>query len=204
MLDDIEMTLHFHDAMENQRKQSGQPSKEFGDDLTMIITQIDYMQSKIPFSTPENLYSVLNLPDLSAYSRNIPFTPRLVKRLYLGESELGFPLYLDVRRADGASKEEVIAWHLNLLETGPAAFHKVKSGEKKDKMDEEIYLGRGDYKAESDPTHGLAREDRAIYLHFKEVANGGESRQGKELYYLYFDGPHAEFEQHQDQIVGIR
>ncbi|MCH9608992.1 MAG: hypothetical protein S4CHLAM45_02670 [Chlamydiales bacterium] len=137
-----------------------------GEDITpLLITMLTALQAEIPFLFPENLYNVLCITDVQ---NRCPFDYRVYKRLYLGDTDLNMPMYLDVRVFD-VKKEDVsavIQWHATLLN---GAVERLGEG----------VLVKGGY-TEIDYSHGFAPQ-RALFLlpHYQE---------GK-LYLLYSDVP---------------
>jgi len=106
----------------------------------------------------------------------------------LGETELGLPFYLDVRLFElkGTSAEEILAWHLNVLQEGREAFKVVYETENR-----KIYQGQGYRLTEPiDPSHGFAavQGERGIYLDYLEL----EER----LFVIYAEAPLKTFEKH--------
>jgi hypothetical protein len=107
------------------------------------------------------------------------------KRLYLGETELGLPFYLDVRvfELDTNQSEEIIVWHLTLLDGRKEELLTTK--------ERKAFLCYGRRNASyADTTHGFAalQEERALFLDFYEKEN--------RLYVCYAEAPLTTFNQH--------
>jgi len=153
----------FYKDLEKIHEISTQIEQYSEQELTLALMEtLLELQKEIPFSFPEYLYNVLYIEEPPT---DAPAPFHVYKRLYLGESELGIPFYMDVRVFDlnFASKEEVIDWHLGIL-NGEQRNLEGKSGCV-------IYgLRNGDYK---DFSHGFASflGERGLYLDFVEKEN---------------------------------
>ncbi len=107
--------------------------------LALAIEKLTQLQASIPFTLPKDLYNVLFISD-----------PLVVKRLYLGETALGMPAFLDVRLYE-VDKHEVQSVLDGYFAKIKGEFEKV--GEAYIALAERI----------SDSSHGLATE-RFVYL----------------------------------------
>lgn len=110
----------------------------------------------------------------------------LVDRVYLGETALGMPFYLDVRlfNLKGSSAAELIAWYLDTLD-GPCEEVYISEQRK-------VYIRRGERNpTRTDSTHGFAalQGERALFLDCYE--------QGDDLYVCTAEAPLETFLQHE-------
>ena len=80
----------------------------------LLMEKLLAYQTKIPFNFPKNLYNVLCINETAS---QIPAAFHTYQRLYLGETELGLPFYLEVRVFENKDmeSEDLIAWHLDIL-----------------------------------------------------------------------------------------
>lgn len=153
-------------------------------DPNILIQTLLALQSEIPFTFPDHLYNVLCITE-EPLPTPAPF--HVYKRLYLGETELGLPFYLDVRVFELAnvSIEEIISWHLTILDGMP-----------KKLLEEEnhvSYLCFGNRNQDRpDTTHGFAalQGERGLFLDFIE-------KEGR-LYVAYAEAPLSTFKKHLD------
>jgi hypothetical protein len=142
---------------------------------SILMERLLSLQATIPFTFPDSLYNVLCITE-SEGGEPAPF--HVYKRLYLGETELGLPFYLDVRvfELGAITPEEIIAWHLNILE-GSCEELPATEGET-------TFLCRGKRAPNrADTTHGFAslQGERALFLKFCEKEN--------RLYVCYAEAP---------------
>ncbi|MCH9626024.1 MAG: hypothetical protein S4CHLAM123_12130 [Chlamydiales bacterium] len=153
----------FYQDLEKIHEISTQIEQYSEQELTLALMEtLLELQKEIPFFFPEHLYNVLYIEEPPT---DAPAPFHVYKRLYLGESELGIPFYMDVRVFDlnFASKEEIIDWHLGILR-----------GEKSTLENMSGYVIYGlrneDYK---DFSHGFASflGERGLYLDFIEKEN---------------------------------
>ena len=155
------------------------------EDVTyFLIEALISLQTQIPFHFPRDLYNVLCIPDTSSKGL-APY--HIYQRLYLGESDLGLPFYLDVRvfELENISVEEVVNWHLSTLE-----------GDVEQLCCEEnhsVYILKGTRKpCQQDMTHGFAQllGERGLFLHFLQKDN--------RLFVCYAEAPYQTFEKNLD------
>ncbi len=111
----------------------------------------------------------------------------LLDKVYLGETALGLPFYLDVRQFElkGGSSNELIAWYLDLLE-GPYEELFVSDQRK-------IYVRKGARNpSHSDTTHGFAamQGERGLFLDC--YIEGGK------LYMCSAEAPLETFQEHEE------
>jgi len=148
----------------------------------LMMEQLLLVQQDIPFIFPEELYNVLCITESK---EETPATFLTFKRLYLGETELGMPFYLDVRVFDlhTCAMENVVDWHLKILngsyEEIPTAF-----GQK-------AFVCKGKRTTTNqDASHGFAalQGDRGLFLEFYEKE--------KRLYVCYAEAPLTTFERY--------
>lgn len=150
------------------------------EELTALMMQkLLILQSGIPFTFPETLYNVLCISEPQEESL-IPY--HVVKRLYLGESDLGFPVYLDVRcyDVDPGQGSRLKEWLVQTVEGNTEEL--VSSGGKN------AYLCRGKRNtSRRDPTHGFSalQKERGLFVQFFE--------QGSKLYVCYAEAPWTTF-----------
>ncbi len=139
----------------------------------LLITTLNRLQKQIPFKLPDTFYSLICLPDTS------PF--HVYKRLYLGDTEMGMPFYLDVRvfELEEASAHELIAWHLDLLEGGREELYRSEN--------RAVYLSSG--RRKRDDAHGFEMGQRGLFVDFLE-------KEGR-LFVLYAEGPLSTFREYQ-------
>jgi len=182
MVRDIEAFEQLCENLSERRAEKGESfgsKEEFSNKITQLLKK---MQSSVPFKFPSHLYNVLCIPE----SLHAPFAFQVLQRIYLGETELGLPFYLDVRvfNLENEHKEAQIEaiqnWHFNLLEGGRDVFKKITSNSS-------FYLGEGKYSAESNLGHGFEISSglRGIYLSFFEKENI--------LYVAYASAPLLDF-----------
>lgn len=141
----------------------------------LLMNKLLSMQEQIPFIFPEELYNVLWIPK-SDVAEPSPY--QILKRLYLGETELGLPFYLDVRLFDlnRATRDDLVSWHLELLKGTQQLLRQSEN--------RSTYLCRGIRNpVRADTTHGFAalQGERALYLDFFE--------QGSQLFVCYAEAP---------------
>lgn len=179
IVEDIEKYHSAYKILKDQASQAGQqfPNYEEQNFLTVkAYEEIEKKLSLIPFRFQKGYYEVLMLP------------PGVYKRFYLEDTELGVPIYLDIKGYDFVNKDkekfiqEMRDWHLSLLEE-KESFHPFNGG----------FLGRGNRNAHFyDPSHGLATKDRGIYFALfptEEI-----------LFVVYLDAPWRQFEKYQDLL----
>jgi len=111
---------------------------------------------------------------------------KLVERVVLGETILGLPFYLEIQQFDlkEMAGEEIVAWHLNLLD-GPCEEVYISDQRK-------VYIRKGYRNSErSDTTHGFATllGERALFLDAYE-------KEGF-FYVCTAEGPLETFKQHE-------
>ncbi len=133
-----------------------------GELTALLMNKLLPLQGSIPFAFPDQLYNVLCICGTES-ERVAPF--KILKRLYLGETELGLPFYLDVRAFElsALSVDEIISAHLNILD---GRFEELNVSK-----DRKAYLCRGKRSSQvEDPTHGFAQNasERALFLDFIE------------------------------------
>lgn len=162
-------------------------SLEIGDiseeTLTYFLTQtLTELQKELPFTFPAHLYNVLMIPEAPRVGPD-PF--QIYKRLYLGETELGLPFYLDVRRyhLEGKKKDTIISWYLSLIE---GELEKVKDS---DQALAYVIRGKRNEDQLSAP-HGFAQflGERGLFLLFVQ--------QGDQLFVCYAEASLSTFQQH--------
>lgn len=110
----------------------------------------------------------------------------LVDRVYLGETALGLPFFLDVRQFElkGVTSTELITWHLDLLE-GPCEEIYISDQRK-------VYIRKGVRNAHRlDTTHGFAplQGERALFLDCFQV--------GDRLFMCTAEAPWETFQKHE-------
>ncbi|NGX61390.1 MAG: hypothetical protein K940chlam9_00875 [Chlamydiae bacterium] len=140
-----------------------------------LIETLTSLQKEIPFSYSTDYYNVLCLPE-----PNPPVSYQIYQRLYLGDSELGFPFYLEVRRYSlkETAAREVLASYLDSIE-----------GEKQEyplSTCRKAYLCKGS----RPPIHNLsfAAGERGLFLDTWE--------EGETLFVAYAEAPWATFSEH--------
>lgn len=116
---------------------------------TNLIETLEPLQENLPLALPKSLYNVLWIAEKPT---SCPFQFRVVKRLYLGESRLGFPIYLDVRQFDEADAKAVIDWHQAQVAADFISYGKGMVATGEGKM----------------PGHGWDVSDRVVYLQWGE------------------------------------
>ena len=175
-----EANLEIKRDLEKIRHLSEQLPNLSEEELTnLMMTKLLALQATIPFTFPNTFYNVLCI---SASEGQIPAPFCVFKRLYLGETELGLPLYMDVRvyDLDSAKSEEIMTWHLNALEGNREELH--FSEQRK------AFLCRGKQNSHrKDTTHGFAalQGDRGLFLDFYSLDN--------RLYVCYAEAPLVTF-----------
>lgn len=134
-----------------------------------IYSALEVMESSIPFTFASKYYSLRCLPN--------PCSPYEVhKRIHLGDSSLGIPIYLDVR-VYKESKDFVLE---NLFSSFEGEFYERNC----DRGISYIAFGKGDKAA----GHGLARNlgERALFFHLVEAHNC--------CYVAYVEGARSDIE----------
>lgn len=151
--------------------------QDYGCHPSFLIEALQDLQRGIPFRFPEGLYSVLCIVEFPHHS---PYPFHVYKRLYLGESEFGFPFYLDVRVFEKGeeNREAIIRWHQTRIEG-----------------DIEMYIDSEEevsFISEGNPTeqraHGFGEGARGLFVDAK-------LHEGK-LFVLYAEAPLSTFKQH--------
>jgi len=147
-----------------------------------VIAKLNEIQKpleKFDLTFPNHGYNVISLPESSPY--------KIIKRLYLDQTPLGSPFYLEVRRYDKSNTTQIKEWTLSLL-TSP--FQEIP-GKKYP-----AFLGRGDRNQELyDPSHGFSVADRGIFTAFIEDETT--------LFILYADAPWETFEPHLQTLLSV-
>jgi hypothetical protein len=101
--------------------------------VSFLSFHLNKLNEEIPFIFPEDYYRVLCISDSFDSSRTpLPF--QIYERLYLGESNVHFPVYLDVRvfKLDNIQQADaIIQWHFGLLSENsrletPSHYHIIK------------------------------------------------------------------------------
>ncbi len=145
----------------------------------VFIDRLTALQKDLPFSFPGELYNVLCIRETPMESLQPPHPFHVYKRLYLGESEIGFPVYLDVRVFEVARDEiqSVVTWHLERLE-GEAVCHF-------DQRDKKRYTSQGFLSGEQ--AHGWGKDlgERGLFADF--------IYRDEKLYVLYCEAPLESF-----------
>lgn len=136
------------------------------EDMTPILMQtLLALQAEVPFHFPHQLYNVLCITE-TPKKKHFPY--QVYKRVYFGDTQLGMPMYFDVRVFDttASQAEKIVQWHFQSIN---GQFQPFQEG----------FFGCGTYHDE-DLTHGFA-PSRAVYLvpHFER---------GR-LYVLFADVP---------------
>lgn len=135
----------------------------------MAICTLIKLQEEIPFKFPESLYNVIFITESPEYTVKPPGLFHVYKRLYLDDSEMGIPFYLDVRvfQSEKVSLDEVINWHLQILDGEPEVLYQ---------SDNRIVFKKMGCR-ERETAHGFARGKRGLYADFLQS--------GDKLYVLY-------------------
>lgn len=129
-------------------------SHEISEDITNVCIQaLIQLQNEIPFNLPKDKYNVLCIPQATVKA---PASYSIFQRLYLGESEVGLPFYLDVRvfELENCSADEIISWHLQALDGEVLS------------LGESVYISKGYPTRET--AHGFAKSMRGQYVAFFE------------------------------------
>lgn len=150
----------------------------YGCQPSFLIETLQSLQGGIPFQFPADLYNVLCIVE---FPHNCPYPFHVYKRLYLGESEIGFPFYLDVRVFEEGEtiKEEVIRWHQARLDGEINLIF--------DSQQEVIFTSKGNPTQER--AHGFGTGARGLFVDAK-------LHEGK-LFVLYAEAPLTTFRQHE-------
>ncbi|MDP1835015.1 MAG: hypothetical protein Q8K75_03705 [Chlamydiales bacterium] len=194
MVEDIRSLRDASEAINKYRAKSGMSPVSFDDENKHIITAIEAIQeplTSLNLKFPSDRYSVLNIPPVSPDLYKTPLPFQVYKRVELGETDLGTPLYMDVRVFDisslkgaiakNAAIDAVIDWHVHLLQKGEEKFRILKG---KDVL---ALTGEGDRDTSHfDGGHGFAANDRAVFLAFLT--------DGDRLYVFHADGPRKNLE----------
>jgi hypothetical protein len=172
MVEDIEKFKSTYKMLAESARQEGKsfPSyEEFNDNVVRDYETLEREMLALPIEFPADHYQVLMLP------KNV------YKRVYVDDTALGIPFYIDVKVYELSKKDEVIEWHWKVLKGGKQAFENFKSG----------FIGRGDRDSDHyDPSHGLATRDRGVFLAFYPV--------GSKLFVVYSDAPWGDISKHLD------
>ncbi len=154
---------------------------------TSLIQTLTALQAQIPFTLPQELYSVLCIsePLLDTIKPPVPF--QVYKRLYLGETVIGFPFYLDVRvfELDRCGSEELIAWHLETLDGEPSCLYQSDN--------RAIYTSSGERTRAT--AHGFATGKRGLFFECLE-------HKGR-LFVLYAEAPIKNFKEHESLFTQL-
>ncbi len=194
MVDDITSLSEGHDELNKYRAKAGLPTTSFEDESRSLIATIQEIQATLDplnLQFPHDRYSVLNIPETAPelYSTLLPF--QVYKRVEMGETELGIPVFLDVRVFDisqqqsAEAKQEaiqsIIDWHAKLLRNSAQHFKAYAAS------DALVLIGRGDRdRSHFDGGHGFATKDRGVLLAFLT--------DGKHLFVLDLDAPWKDVE----------
>ncbi len=134
--------------------------------LSILIRTLLALQAEVPFHFPDELYNVLYITE-QPHKKGYPIH-RIIKRVYFGDTDLGMPMYLDVRVFDVDQSEisSIIETHFKSIdgEFAPCG---------------EGFIGKGIY-ANEDSSHGFAKE-RAVFI-YPHIA-------GERLFLMYSDVP---------------
>ncbi|MFN0064753.1 MAG: hypothetical protein ACKVOH_00800 [Chlamydiales bacterium] len=141
-----------------------------------VFDTLNDMKAEIPFYLPKNYYSVLCIPD----QPEKPF--HIYRRLFLDNSALGVPFYLDICCFEMESEEDVLTWLREQLDE-EALF------EKRECAQGVSYIGRGEKRLDL-TTHGFARAqgERGLFFHMIK-------REGK-IFVACAEGPWETFSKH--------
>jgi len=184
MIQDIEGANMLCEALQQETEQAGKKPLSTKKITKILIETLLALQNEIPISFPDNLYSVLCITE-TADSSNPPPTPfHVYKRLYLGQTEIGFPFYLDVRVFDVESEQErqnILSWHCSVLVEKEDAFEKHIIDENK-----QVFLGKG--VSAKNRAHGVFewQDERGVFIY--------AIQKGKKLYVAYTDASWKTFE----------
>lgn len=200
MVDDIRSIQALNSYLNHHRHESGIEPIPFELESEKIIQTIHRLQSpltQLPFTFPEEYYSILNIPDASPGIKSTLMPYDIYKRIYLGDNALGLPFYLDVRVFSIGPEDErqyhvdsILHWHLGLLEGGVKAFQRIP------KKQGVLLIGKGIRNLEHfDNSHGFAVDERGVLLAFFAQENI--------LYVLYADAPWVTFSQHKDLFFNL-
>ncbi len=145
-----------------------------------VIQILTALQESVPYELPDNLYNVICIGEMPSDWIEAPAPFHVYKRLYLGDTELGFPAYLDVRvfEPGDCPVEDLIAWHLHALDGEPVCLHRSAK--------RSVYFSNG-FRVRN-TAHGFAQEERSLFLDCIE--------KGGQLFVLHAEAPLEVFNQH--------
>lgn len=148
---------------------------------SVLINTLTSIQKQIPFHLPEDLYNVYCISEAPDDWMKPPAPFHVYKRLYLGEMEVGLPFYLDVRvfELGSVSADDVVQWHLEMLDGEPSLLYKSAK--------RSVYAASGERTRES--AHGFAQGERGLFIDCL-------ARDGK-LYILYAEAPIKTFKENE-------
>ncbi len=183
---DIENIRKISEAIVSNAANYGKESFSEEKVTEIIISSLSCLQEELPFTFPKSYYNVLSINEFAPLWCSTPIPFKVYKRLYLDETPLGTPFYLDVRKFPIVEKsqiDEIITWHLDLFRD-PSVLIKqpVPQGV--------AFLGRGLRNVDKDSSHGFAAEqgDRGLFLYFIQKEDA--------LYLSIADAPWEIFEKH--------
>ena len=203
MVEDIRSLSHAYALRSAQMQKIGVTPPSYQEEANFICRHLQRLQRKIEalsLEFPHYAYSLLNLPAINptAYSTPLPFN--IHKRVHLGSSTLGMPIFLDVRvfELDAHKEREardrdikaIIAWHTDLLEGGETNFKKL------DHTGATVLIGHGKRNmAHFDNAHGFNLEERGVFL--------ACLKHQMRLYILHVDAPYSSFQELQEALLQI-
>ncbi|MCB1135321.1 MAG: hypothetical protein KDK78_03530, partial [Chlamydiia bacterium] len=146
------------------RTGSAIPREAFRKQMVKTLLGFQEPSRHLDIVYPNWAYSMLNIPPVNSQQYQSPYPFRMLKRVVLGESKLGFPMYLDTRDFECPEEwvQQILEWHRDCLEKEDSSFADYVAGHWK------ILAGRGARnRAHLDTTHGFALRDRGMLIAYR-------------------------------------
>lgn len=185
MVEDVNNITSWYNHLYQEAQQKNIPIASEREVLRLLTQSLKNLQGTLPFQFPPSYYNVISLEksDHESFNTLPPF--EIYQRIYMDQTELGFPFYLEVKvfsLEDENDSKETILWHLGLLEPNSFESYTTSQGV--------AYLGKGWKNSAKDLSHGFAnlQGERGVFLYFIQ--------KDKILYLAVADGPWNTFEKH--------